>query len=277
MEKIIVKSEYFCPTQTLECGQVFRYKPYQKGYTVVSRDKICYIYKENDLTVIETETPDYFYNYFDLKTDYESIVSSAKSYGVETLTQASNYAKGIRILKQQPEETLFSFIISQNNNIKRITSTIEKTCELIGEKILSPLGEYHAFPTANEFLTLTDSDYKTLGYGYRSPYIKALANKILNGYNVESYYNLSYNNLIEELTSNLGVGEKVANCVSLFGFSKMESFPVDTWIEKIYREDLNGTLTDRKKITKELVNKFGANSGYYQQYLFYYKRNFKPL
>ena len=272
METIVVKSEYFNPTQTLECGQVFRYKPYKNGYTVISRDKICYIHSDLENTYIETEFKDYFYNYFDLNTDYSKIVSSAQSYNIEILTNASRESKGIRILRQDPEETLFSFIISQNNFIKRISNTIEKTCELVGEKLTSPFGDYYAFPTAKALSMLNGSDYKALGYGYRANYIKELACKVVNGYNVKSYYNLDYNNLVKELTSNLGVGEKVANCVTLFGFNKTESFPVDTWIEKIYREDLLGTLTDRKKITKELTQKFGVNSGYYQQYLFYYKR-----
>ncbi|MBR6736925.1 MAG: DNA-3-methyladenine glycosylase 2 family protein [Clostridia bacterium] len=273
MEKIVVKSEYFCIVQTLTCGQVFRYKPYKKGYTVFSGDKICYVYTENENTVIETEFKDYFYNYFDLNTDYKRIVDSAFSENVEVLKVSAKLAKGIRILKQNPEETLFSFIISQNNNIKRITSTIEKTCEKVGKKLNSPFGEYYAFPTATEFLSLKDDDYKALGYGYRGAYIKNLANLIVNGYSVTSLNSLTTPELKQELLKLYGVGEKVALCVTLFGFSRTDSFPVDTWIEKIYRENMGGTLKSRTEITKFFTSKFGAYGGYYQQYLFYYKRS----
>ena len=69
-----------------------------------------------------------------------------------------------------------------------------------------------------------------------------------------------------------GIGPKVADCVALFGYHRADSFPVDTWIEKLYREDFKGTLKDRKKITDFFLNEFGEYSGYIQQYIFYYKR-----
>ena len=76
-----------------------------------------------------------------------------------------------------------------------------------------------------------------------------------------------------ELTKIYGVGNKVANCVTLFSYGRGDSFPVDTWIEKVYRENMNGELTDRTKIAKYLVDRFKDNSGIYQQYLFYYKKS----
>ena len=70
-----------------------------------------------------------------------------------------------------------------------------------------------------------------------------------------------------------GVGRKVADCVSLFGFHRSDAFPVDVWIEKVYRENFCGTLTDREKISEWFVSEFGEDSGFFQQYLFYYKRS----
>ena len=70
-----------------------------------------------------------------------------------------------------------------------------------------------------------------------------------------------------------GVGPKVADCVSLFAYHRTDAFPVDTWIEKVYAEDLGGKQKDRNKIPAELEEKYGENSGYIQQYVFHYKRN----
>ena len=81
-----------------------------------------------------------------------------------------------------------------------------------------------------------------------------------------------FKELKQKLLSIFGVGPKVADCVALFGFHRSDSFPVDTWIEKVYREDFKGKLKDRNKISEYFVEKFKENSGYYQQYLFYYKR-----
>ena len=93
-----------------------------------------------------------------------------------------------------------------------------------------------------------------------------------NGLKLDDLAKLSTSELRKRLTSILGVGNKVADCVMLFGYHKTDSFPVDTWIDKVYREDFLGRLKDRTKIAEELTNKFGENAGYYQQYLFYYKR-----
>ena len=273
MTSLTVKSEYFNPIDTLSCGQVFRYKPYEKGYLLISGDKICYIYKEGDDIVIQTEYKDYFYNYFDLSRDYFNIYNLAVNYGNQTLKLSAESGKGIRILKQDAFEMLFTFIISQNNNIKRITSTVEKLCEKVGKKLTSPFGDYYAFPTLEEFSVLTDKDYKELGFGYRGKYFICLIENLKNGLSIERLKSYEDSKLYSKLTSFCGVGDKVANCVMLFGFFRTKTFPVDTWIEKIYLEDFNGTLKDRKKISEWFISEFNEYSGYIQQYLFHYKRS----
>ena len=273
MTSLTVKSEYFNPIDTLSCGQVFRYKPYEKGYLLISGDKICYIYKEGDDIVIQTEYKDYFYNYFDLSRDYFNIYNLAVNYGNQTLKLSAESGKGIRILKQDAFEMLFTFIISQNNNIKRITATVEKLCEKVGKKLTSPFGDYYAFPTLEQLCALTDNDYKELGFGYRGKYFICLIENLKNGLSIEKLKGYDDDKLYSELTSFCGVGDKVANCVMLFGFFRTKTFPVDTWIEKIYLEDFNGTLKDRKKISEWFISEFNEYSGYIQQYLFHYKRN----
>lgn len=273
MEKLVVSNRYFSVKDTLLCGQIFRYRNYDRGYLVASTDKICYVYEYGDSVVIESDDISYFKTFFDLETDYSLIVKKALDYGNETLTKATNMGNGIRILRQDPFEMTFSFIISQNNNIKRIQKTIEKLCEKCGKKLNSSFGEYYAFPTANEMQSLTDSDYKEMGFGYRGRYFIDLIEKIKNGYLIEALKSLSRDELYNELIKINGIGDKVANCITLFGFYKTDSFPVDTWIEKIYIEDFNGTLKDRKKMTEYFISEFTEYSGYIQQYLFNYKRN----
>lgn len=277
MQKILISSEYFNPYDTLSCGQVFRYKQFNNGYLLVSLDKICYIYNEGDFTVIETEDKKYFENLFDLSRDYSKIYNQAISYGSDTLKLSAELGKGIRILKQDAFEMLFSFIISQNNNIKRITSTIEKLCEKCGKKLSSPFGEYYAFPTVEELSTLSEKDYQDLGFGYRGRYFICLINAIKNGFSIDQLKTLDDSALYTELTKLCGVGDKVANCVMLFGFFRTKTFPVDTWIEKVYVEDFKGVLKDRKKMSEWFINEFKENSGYIQQYLFHFIRNKKGL
>ncbi len=275
MQAIVFNSQYFNIKDTLECGQTFRFTPYNQGYLVFSRDKCAYCYNQDDIAVIRTKPQDkeYFSNFFDVDRDYSKIVKSALDEKVEILSISATLGKGIRILNQDAEEMLFSFIISQNNNIPRIKKSIEKLCQALGEKHTFDEIEYYAFPTAQKMAKEPLEFYRQIGLGYRAEYVKALAQKIIDGFDVYSLANLSTLELKKQLVSLYGVGPKVADCVSLFGFHRSDSFPVDTWIDKVYREHFKGSLNDRSKISQWFTDKFKDNSGYFQQYLFYYKRS----
>lgn len=275
MEKIFVSGEYFNVHDTLSCGQVFRYKRYKQGYMVFSKDKCAYVYNDGEFAIITCEKCDerYFKNYFDLHKDYSKIVSEAKSSNSEILRRSSELAKGIRILNQDATETLFSFMISQNNNIPRIKKSLEEICENYGEKKTFLGEEYYTFPNEKSLLNADENSLAKLGLGYRAKYLVNLI-KILNeGYDLEGLRAFDTEQLKSELMKIYGVGPKVADCVSFFGFNKTDSFPVDTWLEKVYREDYLGTIKSREKISKYFVEIYGQNAGYFQQYLFYYKRS----
>ena len=134
--------------------------------------------------------------------------------------------------------------------------------------------EYYSFPSASVLAGQDEQFYKNLGYGYRARYMVEVANAIVNGQiNLEEIANLPTQQLKKELLKLKGVGGKVADCIALFGYHRTDSFPVDTWIEKLYYEDFGGTLNDRRKITEWFLSEFGGCSGYIQQYIFYYKRS----
>lgn len=280
-EKIIRSGEFFNPTDVLECGQVFRYKPYERGYLVFSGDKACFLRSEGDKTVIECKSAnvEYFYNYFDLSRDYSKIAKAACACGVQALAAAANAGKGVRILNQNPEEAILSFIISQNNNIPRIKKLIESLCREAGEKceffVDGEKIEYYSFPKISALLNKNEEFYASLGFGYRSRYMCEAAKALSGGFLNVAYRSLSSGGsaaLKNELLKIKGVGEKVADCACLFGFHATDCFPVDVWIERVYKQFFGGELTDRKKISEYFVSRFKQNSGYFQQYLFYYKR-----
>lgn len=275
MKKIVVQSEFFNIKDTLECGQIFRFVPFKRGFLVFSLDKCAYSYADGDSTVIETNDGDqeYFKRFFDLERDYSAIYQSALTRKEKIIVESANVGKGIRILNQDPTETLFSFIISQNNNIPRIKKTIESLCRALGEKKSFDGYEYFAFPSAKSLAGKEISFFREAGLGYRAEYIKSLAEELALGFNLTILPDTSYQEVKQALMTIKGVGPKVADCVALFGYHKTKAFPVDTWIEKVYIEDFNGKLKDRNKISEFFINEFGENSGYYQQYLFFYKRD----
>lgn len=273
MEEITVRTEDLSVKETLECGQVFRYFKSGKGYTVISLNKCAYLYEENGFTHILSNDINYFYNYFDLGRDYSKIKQDIKSFNIEYLDKSVEASKGLRLLRQDPVETAFSFIISQNNNIKRIQNSINKICENCGEKLEFLNETYYAFPSVETLADKSVEFYKSLGLGYRNEYILRFAKLLSGGFDFNSLCNFSTPQIEKELLKIHGIGKKVADCITLFGFYKYDSFPVDTWIEKLYLENLGGTEKDRKKISEELVSKFKELSGFVQQYLFYYKRS----
>ncbi len=271
MEGFVLKSEYFDPSATLGCGQVFRFRPFREGYLAFAEDKACYVFCDGADTHVVSEDAAYFQNYFDVSRDYGEIVRAAKRCGVPALAAAAEKGKGIRILRQNAEEALLWFIVSQNNRIPRIKSIIERICTALGEE-RSFMGErYFAYPGAAKLAEKGADFYEALGAGYRGAYITKTAEAVAEG-GLAPLYALRGGQLRKKLTEFAGVGPKVADCAALFGFADTGAFPVDTWIEKVYREDFGGKSRNREDIAAYFSEKFGEYGGFFQQYLFYYKR-----
>ncbi len=256
----------------LECGQVFRYNCNNGIYCVYSLDKKAVIKEYDEYYEILTDENyvDYFINYFDLNNDYNLIKKELLklAFDNDILKQAINYGYGIRILKQNLFETIISFIISANNNIKRIQGIIERLCSKLGEK----KKDYFAFPTCEALASQNEEFYKTCGAGYRAAYLVETSNFLNKSFDYDNYFNLPTDIARKKLLSLKGVGGKVADCILLFGINDFNVFPVDTWIEKVYYDIFPKEKINREKIRKNLTDYFGNLSGYAQQYLFYYKR-----
>lgn len=265
---IVYNTQDFNIVQTLDCGQIFRYSINENVATVNSLNKQAKIITENDRILIETLDVDYFENFFDLKTDYRTIKEYLQKD--KYLVDAIKHGYGIRIINNDAYEMIISFIISSNNNIKRIKNSIEFLCSKFGTN----MGEYFAFPTLEQLKTATIEDFRKAGLGYRAEQMYDTV-QVLTNEKINYLKNSSREEQFNFLVSLKGIGEKVANCILLFGLGVKDVFPVDTWINKVYNK-LNNTIeTDRKKITKEFTDRYGKLSGYAQQYFFYYFRDNK--
>jgi len=251
--------------QILDCGQFFRYEEISpQTFLIYTGDRQFKLSQQGDKLFVYNaveEDAKFLYDFFDLERDYGKIKAFI-SKDDPVMAKACELGYGIRILKQNVFETLISFIISQNNNIKRIKGIIEKLCMNFGEKKEGPYGYYYAFPTLSRMIGLTPDDLSVINAGFRAKYIVDAVNKIAGGnVKIHNLQNMSYEKAKEELMKINGVGEKVANCVLLFGCNMLSSFPVDVWIRKtiglLYNNDF-----DEKKL--------GPYAGIAQQYLFYY-------
>ncbi len=256
--------EDFSAKDILECGQIFAFNKTEKGYVVYSLDKKAEIEENEGGFRIITKDTKYFENFFDLKTDYSLIKKQLHKF--EILKKPINFGKGIRILKQDLFETLISFIISANNNIKRIQLILSRLREKLGEN----MGDYFAFPTQEKLLSVDEKFFKDIGAGYRASYLYKVVRQV-DREKLESWRNLPSKELRNNLIALSGVGPKVADCILLFGYGKKDVFPVDTWIHQMYNKFYT-PLENREKIRENLVKEFGELSGYAQQYLFFSMR-----
>lgn len=262
--KVTDKSQ-FNPKHILECGQVFRFgKDENDNYFVISHNNKATIIEKNDCYEIISNNPNYFVEYFDLNTDYNVIKESLKQNNV--LSPMVDYGYGIRILKAEPLEMIFSYTISQNNNIKRIKQIIEKLC-VIGTK----QDTFNAFPTLSQLNKASINFYESLGAGYRAKFLKELSIS-LKDVNLNELKSLSTDEIYKFLINLKGIGPKVASCILLFGFGRSEKFPVDTWIEQVYYNHFSKEKRTRPEIQNYFENEFKEYSGIAQQYLFYYER-----
>ncbi len=260
---ILKNIKNFDAAQTLDCGQAFRWSCDADGiWSGIAFGKFLRIKTDNDTAILYNTTMHDFdkiwKNYFDLDRDYGCILESISTHPI--LNKAGLYSAGIRILKQDPWETLCSFIISQNNNIPRIKGIVERLCMTFGEKTD---GGY-TFPTAERLCNLTIDDLAPLRSGFRAKYILDAAQKVARGeVDLNSLYTLPYIQARDELIKIKGVGEKVADCTLLFGLGHIEAFPKDVWIKRVMANHFDGVLPECAV----------PSAGIVQQYLFYYARS----
>lgn len=263
---IVLDKTQFNPEHILECGQVFRYgKDENNNYFVMSSSHKATIIETQENYEIICDDINYFINYFDLNTDYN--IAKEHLLRFEILKPMIKFGYGIRILKADPLEMIFSFTISQNNNIKRIKQIVERLCE-----ISSSTSTPKHFPTIKELNSAPLSFYSSLGAGYRDKFLKELSISLFNT-NLSKIAKLETNEIYNYLLSLKGIGPKVASCILLFGFGRTEKFPVDTWLEQVYYNHFSKEKRTRPEIQKYFEDQFGEFSGIAQQYLFYYERS----
>jgi N-glycosylase/DNA lyase len=198
-------------------------------------------------------------NYFDLDTDYRRFRAAVPA-GDRYLTAAVRYARGIRILRQDPWETLVTFLISQRKNIPAIRRAVEELCRRWGDA--------DGFPPPERLALLSEAELRECGLGYRTGYVLAAARMTASGaLDLPALERLPDGALLDALRTVPGVGPKVAACVALFGFHRLSGFPRDVWINRVLDREYGGSFP---------LERYAGFQGVMQQYLFYYARTARP-
>jgi N-glycosylase/DNA lyase len=197
---------------------------------------------------------------------------------------AIKQSPGLRLIRQDPFQCYISFICSSNASIQNIKSMLENLCRKFGTKQEFDWHELHTFPKAETLASASMKDLIDCKLGFRAKYVKAAAQAVNFGkINFEELRKTDYYTAKESLKTILGIGNKVADCISLFSLDKMEAFPIDTWAQRIllkyYKKFFNNItekpVTEKKyeKLHEEIVEYFGPHAGYSQQFLFKMERD----
>ena len=289
LERVAVEVDsFFDVGKIFDCGQCFRFdkvenSAHETEYSGVAFGRaVSFAQDGQTLYVYNSSAEDFdniWKNYLCLHVDYsrinESLLSRFSEGQNPAFERAVEMGRGIRILAQDPEETVISFIISQNNNIPRIKQIIERLSKLCGEPIsvceemekhLSGRSSLCTFPTVEALNKLGVDGLFAAKTGFRAKYIYDATERILSGeIDLPRLSELeSTAEGLEYLCKIKGVGPKVASCILLFACRRYDAFPVDVWIKKAMER-----YFPSKDFTPEI---FGEYAGIAQQYLFYYER-----
>ena len=260
---------------TLSCGQAFRWEERGGWWEGVVRGRLWRLRQEGNRLSYDGPATREVKHYFALDEDLPAILSSIDRDLV--MHWSIEACRGLRILRQDPWEILISFICATNTNIPRIRRMIATLAACFGEGIPGADGSLHGFPSP---ASLTGSRGDHLGacrLGYRDRYVAEASALVANAPGVlERIAGLPFPEARSALLSFPGVGPKAADCILLFGFHRLEAFPVDIWIRRTmyahYLNPLPGSRVPSEKEDRRIREfgreHFGPYAGYAQEYLF---------
>ncbi|MBS57860.1 MAG: DNA-3-methyladenine glycosylase 2 family protein [SAR202 cluster bacterium] len=265
---------------SLNSGQAFRWRiekeSSQKWFNGIVDNELIKIRRISDeIQLIHNDnfSPiESIFSYLRLDDDLEEIYQSFENDNI--LSNASRNFSGMRILRQDPWETIISFMLATASNIPRIQRHIEDLSENFGNALSLNGLERGAFPTPVQLANVGEEKLRQMGIGFRSKNINIVANLVAEKkFDPNKLRTLTYENCLQSLISLPGIGDKVANCIMLFAIDKIEAFPVDVWIERIIKENY---LPD-PKVSKTVIRSwaqenFGSYAGYANHYLFHSTR-----
>ncbi len=267
---VTITKDHFSIRQICESGQCFRLEELGKGeeeetYALTALGKYLEIRQKGKRITFgcsDLEFEQIWKNYFDLEGDYKKVIDSIDRED-RYLMRAAGYGSGIRILRQDLWEMIVSFLISQQNNIKRIRKCIASLCQTYGEQKQTPDGRiFYDFPGPEILSRVPAAELYACNLGYRSRYIHETSLSVARGeVDLEAVKAMDHGQARQELLKLCGVGEKVAECICLFALHQTEAFPIDTHIRQV----LDAWYQDGFPFAR-----YKGYEGILQQYIFYY-------
>lgn len=255
--------------KTLQSGQAFRWSPWLGGYQgIIGKNVVQLTQLDNGIKAVVKEgklSEDKLRDYLRVDENYSEIIS-AISFDPYVKKSVDNQ-NGYRILNQDPFEMLISFIDSANNSIHNIKMQIGKLSQMFGSEIAS---DFYSFPEPERIAGLSEKEIKKAGVGFRGKYMIEASKRVLENPDLLNDIGVvDSSDARERLTGIPGVGDKISDCILLFGYNRIDRVPIDVWTRRIFT-NLYGK--DEKAKYEDLQNfayeKFGQYAGYAFSFLF---------
>ncbi len=256
-------------------GACFRVIEESDGsFTNILSDRVVNLKQDGNKIIVNSSNmnniKEVISNYFDLDKDYNKINNEIINNNPK-LNNMVNKCNTYRILNQDPFEMGISYILSSANKVERISKIVNSIASKYGDKVIFNNKEYHLFPKYDQLKDITIDDLKEFKLGFRDKYI---INYLKEYPLLKDLDKLNDEDAIKRLTSINGIGLKVASCILLFGYHRLDVYPIDTWVKK-YMKD-NFIKSDKTNdIKKYALEHFSPYSGLVIQYMFHSKRNIK--
>ncbi len=261
----------FSPEKIMESGQCFRVRRFPDGtFRFLTGGQVLYLRALGESRYAASCAPEEWASvwspYFDLERDYASLRRRLSGRHV-FVDEAMETGAGLRILRQDPWETLLTFILSQRKSIPAIAAGVEALAARWGSPLRTERESLFAFPRPEQLTAATEEELRACALGYRAPYVLDAVRRVSGGLlDLTALGQMEDEELFQALQSVRGVGKKVAECVCLFGYGRLRRVPVDVWIDRAIREKCGGC---------EPFSRYGADAGVMQQYVFYAMRREK--
>jgi N-glycosylase/DNA lyase len=278
-----IRAPDFDLQKTLDSGQVFHWEKADKGFLGAIGEYAVYVEQDDEVLKVRCGAtparsprrprPGIVAHYFALDHPLAEICASFPDDPV--MNAASDFCRGLRLVRQPKWECLATFICSSMKQVAHIRQISLALRKRFGDQRRIGSQLVYSFPAAERVAQASAKELRKCALGYRAENLLATARLVGSGEsNLEAWSALPDGDLRKNLCQLPGVGPKIANCVMLFAYERLRAFPIDVWIERVLRQRY---FPRRKKMTAQRLREFsetyfGEHGGYAQQYLFHHAR-----
>ena len=265
---------------SISSGQVFLWEKIGDAWYGINGGRILKISAQDQLPEFSAhpEFGTWTCDFFRLDDEIEKVFS-ALSRDPLVASLLAKYP-GLRLLRQDPEQCLFSFICASNTNIQMIRRMLYNLTRKFGARLECYGHEFFTFPSASTLNRAPMAELQSCGLGYRARSVKAAAQKITDGtLDLYELRRMGYEEAKDSLLQVYGIGNKIADCILLFSLDKLDAFPIDVWIAralaKHYCSLIDSKIGEKltahqyRVISAKMRDHFEKYAGYAQQYLYF--------